>query len=233
VAACAAVVAAGQRQDRSLLPDSLAGVFLAGDLATGPASVVEAIASGREAALAADRHLGGAGELSLRLGPSFAPAGLGRVEGFTSLPRLEPEPPPEEHRSSLDTAAPGLGAERAREEADRCLRCDLRLLYHRPPTPPARQERLALSEESLALVPEGDGVVCFYDQAGEILEIVGGSDMRAEVEERLDAGPEVLFDFEPHPMFTQRQNELLSRYMESHGKMPPGVREEDDLDDLF
>ena len=73
----------------------------------------------------------------------------------------------------------------------------------------------------------------FYDPAGEILEIVGGPNMRTEVQDRLDAGPEIVFDWDAHPMYTQRQNELLSQYMEAHGGTPPGVREEDDLDDLF
>jgi hypothetical protein len=121
----------------------------------------------------------------------------------------------------------------ARAEADRCLRCDLRLQYRAPEAPPSREERFALSEASLDRVPAEEGVVCFYDPEGEVLEIVGGPDMRFEVSDRLDADRAATFSWEACPMYTQRQNELLSHYMEVHGEMPPGVREEDDLDDLF
>lgn len=229
----AAILAIGQHPDRSILPDSREGVFLAGDLDTGPRSVVEAIASGREAALAVDRHLGGAGQLALRMDSTPAPVTLGRVEGFADLPRLEPGPPASNRRQDLHSLAPGLGQDSARREADRCLRCDLRLGYRSPPRPPAREERLPLDESAPGRVTRDGGVVRFYGSQGELLEITGGPDMRALVEERLGAERAVTFDFEPCPMYTQRQNELLSQYMEAHGRMPPGVREEDELDDLF
>jgi NADPH-dependent glutamate synthase beta subunit-like oxidoreductase len=229
----AAIVAIGQQADRSILPGSLEGVFLAGDLATGPRSVVEAIASGRETALAADRYLGGTGELALCMDSTPAPSALGRAEGFTDLPRLEPERPAPDRHAGLFAVEPGLGPERARREADRCLRCDLRLGYRSPPRPPAREARFPLDEPGLQRVAEEEGVVRFYDSQGEVLEIVGGPDMRALVAERRGAGRAASFDFEPCPMYTQRQNELLSQYMEAHGRMPPGVREEDELDDLF
>jgi len=232
LAAEVAILALGQQPDRSLLPESLDGIFLAGDLATGPSSVVEAIASGRQAACAADRHLGGEGSLVVDLGPIDVPTALGRVEGFVGLPRLEPQSPPAPRPLGLETLAPGLGPDLARREADRCLRCDLRLLYQAPDRPPAKQTRLPLSEPGLEQVEAVEGVVRFYDATGEVLEIVGGPDMRQEVADRLD-GRATTFDCEPCPMYTQRQNELLSQYMETHGRMPPGAGEDDDLDDLF
>jgi NADPH-dependent glutamate synthase beta subunit-like oxidoreductase/NAD-dependent dihydropyrimidine dehydrogenase PreA subunit len=233
LAADAAIVAIGQEAERSILPESLEGIFLAGDMATGPRSVVEAIASGREAALAVDRYLGGAGDLMLRMDPTPPPLALGRVEGFADLPRLEPERPASGRCSDLLAVDPGLGPERARREADRCLRCDLRLGYRPPPRPPAREARLPLDESGLERVTEGEGVVRFYSSSGELMEIVGGPDMRALVAERLGAERAATFDFEPCAMYTQRQNELLSQYMEAHGRMPPGVRKEDELDELF
>ena len=90
-----------------------------------------------------------------------------------------------------------------------------------------------MCESSLDEVPDAEGVVRFFDANGEVLEIVGGPSMRNEVRERLGAEKAACFDFEPCSMYTQRQNELLSQYMETHGCMPPGIREEDDLDDLF
>jgi hypothetical protein len=161
-----------------------------------------------------------------------APLELGRVEGFADLPRLEPEPPASERRD-LHTVDPGLGPELARREADRCLRCDLRLGYRMPPRPPARETRLPLDESGLERVAQREGVARFYNAGGELLEIIGGPDMRALVAERIGAARAAAFDFEACPMYTQRQNELLSHYMEAHGRMPPGVREEDDLNDLF
>jgi thioredoxin reductase len=229
----AVILAVGQRADRSILPDRLDGAFRAGDLATGPRSVVEAIASGREAALAADRYLGGAGDIDLALGPREVPGVLGRVEGFASLPRLEPERQSPKPRPGLETLPAGLGPERARREADRCLRCDLRLGYRAPAEPPRREVRLPLDDAGLAEVPEAEGVVRFYAAEGELLAIVGAPDMRHEVCERLGSEGAASFEFEACPMYTQRQNELLSQYMEAHGRMPPGLGGEDDLDDLY
>jgi hypothetical protein len=57
--------------------------------------------------------------------------------------------------------------------------------------------------------------------------------MRHEVSERLGTEGAICFEFEACPMYTQRQNELLSQYMEAHGRMPPGLGGEDDLDDLY
>ncbi|UCE01557.1 MAG: FAD-dependent oxidoreductase [Candidatus Latescibacterota bacterium] len=230
VTANAILLAVGQRADRSILPDNCDGVFQAGDLATGAGSVVEAIASGRDAALSVDRFLGGRGDLDLRLGPAYAPVALGRVESFATLPRSEPQPL---QCLEVDALPPGLGPEIARREADRCLRCDLRLAYKAPARPPSRTTRLPVTQASLERVPQSEGVLRFYDADGEIVEIVGGPDMRREVQERLGAERGACFDFEPCPMYTQRQNELLSQYMEAHGRMPPGVSGEEDLDDLF
>jgi NADPH-dependent glutamate synthase beta subunit-like oxidoreductase len=233
ISADAVLLAVGQQPDRSIIPESLDGVFLAGDVATGARSVVEAIASGRAAALAADRYLGGSGELELALGPEYAPATLGRVDAFATLPRFEPQPLAAEQCLELDTLQPGLGPELASREADRCLRCDLRLTYQAPVRPPSSTTQLALEESNLDRVPKSEGVVCFYSADAEIVEIVGGPDMHHEVRERLESERATRFDFEPCPMYTQRQNELLSQYVEAHGRMPPGAKAEEDLDDLF
>jgi thioredoxin reductase len=229
----AAIVAVGQRADGSLLPRPLDGVFTAGDFATGPRSVVEAIASGREAALAADRYLGGAGALTLQLSKARGSAVPDRPGGFAQLARLEPATVPAEHRVSLSLMPRGLGPVDARREADRCLRCDLRLAYRQPVRPPSRHQRLPLSESNLPRVPEAGGVLRFYDQEGETLAIVGAADMRQDLAGRIPSRRATAFDFETCAMYTQRQNELLSRFVEAHGRMPPGVSEDDDLDGLF
>jgi len=229
----AVIVAIGQEIDSSLVREPLPNVFAAGDYATGPRSVVEAIASGREAALAADRHAGGSGEWNVVLGPTGAKPTLGRVEGFASTPRLEPACPVADGPFDPWMLPPGLGAADAQREAARCLRCDLRLTYRAPARPPARRARLVFDPVIVAEVPEREGVLRFYDGAGDILEIVGGPNMREELAGRLAGGRAATFDIETCAMYTQRQNELLSQFIEAHGRMPAGVSAEESLDDLF
>ncbi len=230
----AAIVAIGQRADRSILPRSLDGIFLAGDFATGPRSVVEAIASGRQAALAADKYLGGPGTLTLSLSDAPRRAVLGRSEGFAARPRLEPSRTDALVRLTLGDVRPGLGPECARAEADRCLRCDLRLAYHSPVPPPNAEARLPMDQASVERVLEVEGVLRFYAADGAVLAIVGTVNGRQELAARIGSGGRAAtFDFEACPMYTQRQNELLSQFVEMHGRMPPGIGGDDDVDELF
>jgi formate dehydrogenase (NADP+) beta subunit len=208
-------------------------VFIAGDFATGPRSVVEAIASGREMALAADRYLGGSGEFNVRLTTEQGSAVLGRAEGFTERTRLEPVSSTTRAWLSLNEVAPGLGSDRAATEADRCLRCDLRLEYRKPVWPPSGRSRLVLAASSLESVPEVEGVLRFLDSAGEIAAIVGTANLRLELSGALGAQRATQFEFEICPMYTQRQNELLAQFVEAHGRMPAGLGGDDDVDDLF
>jgi len=88
------------------------GVFAAGDVAYGTKSVVQAIASGRSAAMNIDRYLGGDGNIDETL---FEREPLvqeiGTIPDFAGLKRIE--------CPQTDCQA---GAESAR-----CLQCDLRL----------------------------------------------------------------------------------------------------------
>jgi len=111
-------------------PDTLAtpreGVFAGGDAISGPASVIEAIAAGRQAAISIDKYLGGSGAIEESLAPS---------EEVTPVRELEEEE--EAHRPSI-AAIPvadrissfaevelGLTEEQALAETKRCLWCDL------------------------------------------------------------------------------------------------------------
>ena len=98
--------------DAASLQTSREAVFAAGDAVTGTASVVKAIASGRRAAIAVDRFLGGRGDIECKLAPDVPPETcLGRQDGFAAMPRCA-----------------GLLDENAADyEAGRCLQCDLRL----------------------------------------------------------------------------------------------------------
>ena len=109
-------------------PDTLAtsrdGVFAGGDAISGPASVIEAIADGRQAAISIDKYLGGSGEIDETLAPpEEAAAPLGEaVEGRRAeVPTL----PVAERLKGFSQVELGLSEEMAIKEAERCLRCDL------------------------------------------------------------------------------------------------------------
>jgi len=98
-------------------------VFAGGDVVTGPATIVEAVAAGQRAACAIDRFLGGQGELPITVG--FA-SRRKPDESAAELPRQEPEAiPPERRRGSFEEVVKAYTVEAARREARRCLRCDL------------------------------------------------------------------------------------------------------------
>jgi len=99
------------------------GVFSGGDCATGPASVIEAIAAGRKAAEAIDRYLGGKGDISESLvDPEEAMYWLDadlpqeKIAAFSHLS-------PEVAIRSFDEVEHGLAEEMAVAEALRCLQC--------------------------------------------------------------------------------------------------------------
>jgi NADPH-dependent glutamate synthase beta subunit-like oxidoreductase len=103
-----------------------AGIFAGADCVTGPRSVIEAIAAGRQAAIAIDRYLGGRGIIEEKVAPPeetrtparpiILPDGhresiplLSVAERFTGFPVVELP----------------LSPEIAVQEASRCLKCDL------------------------------------------------------------------------------------------------------------
>ncbi len=88
------------------------GVFAAGDAVSGKGSLIDAIASGRQAAMAIDSFLEGSGIIDEKLAPVVEPgANIGSGEGFASMNRCTHD---------MDDAA-------AAGESMRCLQCDLRL----------------------------------------------------------------------------------------------------------
>jgi len=105
------------------------GVFAAGDAVTGPSSVIKAIASGRKAAIALDRFLGGSGNIDEKLAPpSEVKPYLGPWEGFASLARCRDEyAATEERLKSFCRVVRDMDEKEAENEARRCLQCDLRL----------------------------------------------------------------------------------------------------------
>ncbi|MBM2813689.1 MAG: hydrogenase [Ignavibacteria bacterium] len=117
------------KADPRTLQTSMKGVFAAGDVITGPNTVIQAIATGKRAALMIDRYLSGV--------PLEQP-----IEAKLPKDYIEPlEKTPEEDETSkrietMRAAAEwrirnfsevevSLSAEEAFREASRCLRCDL------------------------------------------------------------------------------------------------------------
>ncbi|MFC2051943.1 NADH-quinone oxidoreductase subunit NuoF [Chloroflexota bacterium] len=112
-------------------PDTLAtsreGVYAGGDVASGPASVIEAIAAGRQAAISIDKYLGGEGNIDEVLVPpeeEVAPFDTEEVEGEKYRPTLEMLPLDERLKGYAQVVL-GFDQEKAIEETKRCLRCDL------------------------------------------------------------------------------------------------------------
>ena len=109
-------------------PDTLAtsreGVFAGGDTITGPASVIEAIADGRQAAISIDKYLDGSGNIDEVLAPleeTVAPVEEGEEKWRPEMPAL----PVEQRTKDFRQVEVGYTDEMAIEEAERCLRCDL------------------------------------------------------------------------------------------------------------
>jgi formate dehydrogenase beta subunit len=107
------------------LATNLPGVFAAGDAVLGPATVVEAIAQGKQAAISMDRYLGGNGDITEELA---APENISYREGSPSV-GFRPEKDAIAHDKRLHTfegVEVGWDKNRAERECHRCLRCDLK-----------------------------------------------------------------------------------------------------------
>jgi len=208
------------------------GVFLGGDLLTGPKTVIDAIASGRAGAILIDKFLGGDGNLDQSfskreagvLSPGIS-AELIVEQGRASIPVL----PARERLSGFSEVNLGLTRQAAVVEAKRCLGCDLRFQIKRAILPP--ESWLPLVDKNIQSLPETEGVYVLYNEQKEIHQISGVENLRKALEEELERkGGARFFSYEKDPMFTSRERQLIQQYLKKHGKMPPG---NDELDDLF
>jgi NADH-quinone oxidoreductase subunit F len=115
--------------DPHSMQTSVPDVFAGGDVVTGPATVVEAIGAGKRAARGIDAYLRGE---SL---PDSTPEPLPRMRVEPTLmdaadkaripPQDEPVLPMAERKTTFKQVRLGFDEETARQEARRCLRCDL------------------------------------------------------------------------------------------------------------
>jgi NAD-dependent dihydropyrimidine dehydrogenase PreA subunit len=112
--------------DESTLATGEKGIFAGGDVASGPGTIIHAIAHGRKSASSIDRFLGGDGNIEET---------LARPEKQVSLRPFNPEVKPRspvpllkapKRVAGFQQVEQGLTEEQVAGEADRCLQCDAR-----------------------------------------------------------------------------------------------------------
>ncbi|MBU1024335.1 FAD-dependent oxidoreductase, partial [bacterium] len=215
------------------LKTSVGNVFAGGEVVSGPASVIDAIAQGRRAASGIDKYLGGDGNINIPLVDETELDGeFDKIENFANLKRNPvPRLSMEESTNCLRLVEYGYTTSDAIREAERCLRCDLRLNITAMPLPP--EAWIELNEEGVALVPETDGVYQLLDEKKAVYAIKGVSNLREALSEVLETTEKAkFFLYDEDPMYSKRESELIQEYLKINGRMPPGDGE-DDLDDLF
>ena len=217
--------------DEDTLQTGVSKVFAGGDVVSEPASVIEAIAMGRKAAVSIDKCLGGDGVIDETLiEPEKLNHWLGREEGFVDKSRVQISYLPLEKRlRDFSLVELGFDEEVAVGEAKRCLRCDLRLEISPVVLPP--EKWLEFSSDNVSMVPETSGVYQLLDEKKVIIYIVGTRNLRQDLEQQLNTVEKAqYFGYEEEPMYTKRESELIQKFLKEHGRMPE-LNEE--LLDLF
>jgi hypothetical protein len=209
------------------LAAAIDGVFAGGDVATGPASVIKAIAAGRKAASSIDKYVGGSGDISEALvEPAKASPWFGSDEAFANKQReRQPHLVVERRLSDFSEVELGFPKQRACDEAARCLRCDLRLAISPVILPPS--EWLEFNSASVEAAPEKDGVYRLFNEQKEVIYIGSNSNVRKGLQEILNSGDNWVqkakyLHFEETLMYTMRESELIQQYLQEHGKLPEG-----------
>jgi NADH-quinone oxidoreductase subunit F len=118
--------------DENRLATNVPGVFAGGDFVSGPGMIIEAIAAGRRGAIAIDKYLrGDASRVEMYdLKPSGIEEQVSKAEEEVETwePQFRPETPHlalQERKGSFKEIELSFPEEKARQEAKRCLRCDL------------------------------------------------------------------------------------------------------------
>ncbi len=112
------------------LATNISGIFAGGDFISGPSTVIEAIASGRRAAVAIDKYLqGDKDRVRIVDEKTSMPEDTGLAlddETDQEMPRIGIELEEAEERiSDFREVEKGFSGQEALSEAKRCLRCDL------------------------------------------------------------------------------------------------------------
>ena len=119
--------------DSNTLATNIPGIFAGGDFVTGPGMVIEAIAAGRRGAIAIDKYFKGDTspvqiyDLKMEGIKEMVPEKVGpEAAEWEAKPRLEvPVLPAQKRKHGFQEIEQCFPEEQAREEAARCLRCDL------------------------------------------------------------------------------------------------------------
>ena len=119
--------------DDNRLATNVPGIFAGGDFVAGPGMVIEAIAAGRRGAIAIDKYLkGDTSRVEIYdLKSNVIEEVVSTVEeeeGETWEPQFRveiPRLPAEQRKRSFEETELCFPEEKARQEAKRCLRCDL------------------------------------------------------------------------------------------------------------
>lgn len=116
------------------LMSNVEGIFAAGDTVYGTKSVIQAIASGRQAASEIDKYLGGDGDISEKFAPQEEVSDyIGLKEGFAYEKRaITSVESVEERKDNFGLVNHGICSSDIRNESSRCLQCDLRCRISRP-----------------------------------------------------------------------------------------------------
>ncbi len=111
--------------DPDTFQTGVSNIFALGDVVSGPASVIEAVAMARKAASSIDQFLGGDGIIDEK--PVQFQENMSKIiPGLPVFPRCEiPALNVEKRLQGFDEVNATLSEDAAREEANRCLRCDL------------------------------------------------------------------------------------------------------------
>lgn len=218
--------------DKNTLKTGMPAVYAGGDVTRVPGAIIHAVAAGRQAAAAIDKALGGEGDIDEILFERPAPEHhIGRDEGFAMWPREKvSETDPAERTTHFNEVSRGYKDDQSTREAHRCLQCDLRLSMGCNPSPPARW--LTFTMENIAQVPDTEGVFQLLDDEHNVRVIKGTASLKIDLMAAFEENEKTaLFEFEEDKMYSQRESELIQRYLQEHGEMPRGG--DDDLDDLF
>lgn len=115
--------------DETTLATSVPGVFAGGDGVYGPRSVIEALASGKKAAISIDRYLRGEdlGVGRQAEGPQQSRLKVNLEEKTRKNRVSEPVLPLEQRKGNFQEVELGFTQEEARNEAERCLSCECKL----------------------------------------------------------------------------------------------------------
>jgi NADPH-dependent glutamate synthase beta subunit-like oxidoreductase len=102
------------------------GVFAGGDIVSGPASIIDAIAHGRKASSSIDKFLGGTGQIDQDLAPPEEEVVVMDYKIDDKTRQTMPCIPLTERTSCFESIELGLNEESAIKEAARCRSCDAR-----------------------------------------------------------------------------------------------------------